>query len=152
MESILSATAIGIGVMVGLAFLGLGLGVGLLGGRVAEKMILSDISTGAQNDIQRATETAKNMVTKFGMSELLGPMTFGDDNDEVFLGRGFAHSRTYSEEIAKQIDSETKRIIQTAYDRAQSILTEHIGKLHAVAEKLLEKEKIDGEEFNSIFE
>ncbi|MBE5812702.1 MAG: ATP-dependent metallopeptidase FtsH/Yme1/Tma family protein [Clostridiales bacterium] len=126
--------------------------VSLLGGRVAEKMILDDISTGASNDLQRATETAKNMVTKFGMSELLGPMTFGDDNDEVFLGRGFAHSRTYSEEIAKQIDSETKRIIQTAYDRAQSILTEHIGKLHAVAEKLLEKEKIDGEEFNSIFE
>jgi len=126
--------------------------VSLLGGRVAEKMILDDISTGASNDLQRATETAKNMVTKFGMSDLLGPMTFGDDNDEVFLGRGFAHSRTYSEEVAKQIDSETKRIIQTAYDRAQSILTEHIGKLHAVAEKLLEKEKIDGEEFNSIFE
>ena len=126
--------------------------VSLLGGRVAEKMILDDISTGASNDLQRATETAKNMVTKFGMSDLLGPMTFGDDNDEVFLGRGFAHSRTYSEEVAKQIDSETKRIIQTAYDRAQSLLTEHIEKLHAVAEKLLEKEKIDGEEFNSIFE
>ena len=92
------------------------------------------------------------MVVEWGMSEKLGPMTFGDDNDEVFLGRGFAHSRTYSEEVAKQIDSETKRIIQTAYDRAQSLLTEHIEKLHAVAEKLLEKEKIDGEEFNSIFE
>ena len=79
-------------------------------------------------------------------------LTSGSHNDEVFLGRGFAHSRTYSEEVAKQIDSETKRIIQTAYDRAQSLLTEHIEKLHAVAEKLLEKEKIDGEEFNSIFE
>ena len=126
--------------------------VSLLGGRVAEKMILDDISTGASNDIQRATETAKNMVTKFGMSDLLGPMTFGDDNDEVFLGRGFAHSRTYSEEVARQIDSETKRIIQTAYNRAEDILRTHIEKLHAVAEKLLEKEKIDGEEFNSIFE
>lgn len=126
--------------------------VSLLGGRVAEKMILNDISTGASNDIQRATETAKNMVTKYGMSDLLGPITFGDDNDEVFLGRGFAHSRTYSEEVAKQIDSETKRIIQTAYDKAESILRTHIEKLHMVAEKLLEKEKIDGEEFNSIFE
>ena len=126
--------------------------VSLLGGRVAEKMILDDISTGASNDIQRATETAKNMVTKFGMSDVLGPMTFGDDNDEVFLGRGFAHSRTYSEEVAKQIDSETKRIIQTAYNRAEEILRTNIEKLHAVAEKLLEKEKIDGEEFNSIFE
>ena len=126
--------------------------VSLLGGRVAEKMILDDISTGASNDIQRATETAKNMVTRFGMSDLLGPMTFGDDNNEVFLGRSFAQSRTYSEDVAKQIDSETKRIIQTAYNRAEDILRTHIEKLHAVAQKLLEKEKIDGEEFNSIFE
>ena len=126
--------------------------VSLLGGRVAEKMILNDISTGAQNDIQRATETARNMVTKYGMSDVLGPMTFGDDNDEVFLGRGFAHSRTYSEEVAREIDSEISSIIQTAYKRAQDILTEHIEKLHEVAKRLLEKEKIDGEEFNSIFE
>ncbi len=126
--------------------------VSLLGGRVAEKMILNDISTGAQNDIQRATETARNMVTKYGMSDVLGPMTFGDDNDEVFLGRGFAHSRTYSEEVAREIDAEISSIIQTAYKRAQDILTEHIEKLHEVAKRLLEKEKIDGEEFNSIFE
>ena len=126
--------------------------VSLLGGRVAEKMILNDISTGAQNDIQRATETARNMVTKYGMSDVLGPMTFGDDNDEVFLGRGFAHSRTYSEEVAREIDAEISSIIQAAYKRAQDILTEHIEKLHEVAKRLLEKEKIDGEEFNSIFE
>ena len=126
--------------------------VSLLGGRVAEKMILDDISTGAQNDLQRATATARNMVTKYGMSDLLGPMTFGDDDDEVFLGRGFAHSRTYSEEVAKAIDSEISRIVLEAYQKAESILREHIEKLHAVAQLLLEKEKIDGEEFNSLFE
>jgi len=126
--------------------------VSLLGGRVAEKMILDDISTGASNDIERATETARNMVTKFGMSDVLGPMTFGDDNDEVFLGRGFAHSRTYSEEVAREIDHELAKIIKNAYEKAQNILTEHIDKLHKVAELLLEKEKIDGEEFNSLFE
>jgi len=126
--------------------------VSLLGGRVAEKMILNDISTGAQNDIQRATETARNMVTKYGMSDVLGPMTFGDDNDEVFLGKGFARSRTYSDEVAREIDSEISSIIGTAYKKAEDILTEHIEKLHTVAERLLEKEKIDGEEFNSIFE
>jgi len=123
-----------------------------LGGRVAEKMILDDISTGAQNDIERATSTAKNMVTKFGMSDVLGPITFGDSNDEVFLGRGFAHSRTYSDEVARQIDEEIKAIIQKAYNRAESILREHIEKLHKVAQLLLEKEKIDGEEFNAIFD
>jgi len=126
--------------------------VSLLGGRVAEKMILDDISTGAQNDIERATSTAKNMVTKFGMSDVLGPITFGDSNDEVFLGRGFAHSRTYSDEVARQIDEEIKAIIQKAYNRAESILREHIEKLHKVAQLLLEKEKIDGEEFNAIFD
>ena len=126
--------------------------VSLLGGRVAEKMILNDISTGAQNDIQRATEIARNMVTKYGMSDVLGPMTFGDDNDEVFLGKGFAHSRTYSEEVAREIDSEISKIIQTAYKKAENILADHIEKLHTVAGLLLEKEKIDGEEFNSIFE
>lgn len=126
--------------------------VSLLGGRVAEKMILDDISTGAQNDIERATSTARNMVTKYGMSDVLGPITFGDSNDEVFLGRGFAHSRTYSDEVAREIDEEIKSIIQKAYNRAESILREHIEKLHRVAQLLLEKEKIDGEEFNAIFE
>ena len=126
--------------------------VSLLGGRVAEKMILDDISTGAQNDIQRATATARDMVTKYGMSDVLGPMTFGDDNDEVFLGRGFAHSRTYSDEVARQIDIEIKNIIQTAYNKAENLLRTHIEKLHTVANLLLEKEKIDGEEFNAIFE
>ena len=125
--------------------------VSLLGGRVAEKMILDDISTGASNDIERATETARKMVTKFGMSDTLGPMTFGNDNEEVFLGRGFAHSRTYSEEVAREIDHEIAKIVQTAYQRAETILTDHIDKLHKVAELLLEKEKIDGEEFNSLF-
>jgi len=86
------------------------------------------------------------------MSDVLGPMTFGDDNDEVFLGKGFARSRTYSDEVAREIDSEISSIIGTAYKKAEDILTEHIEKLHTVAERLLEKEKIDGEEFNSIFE
>ena len=126
--------------------------VSMLGGRVAEKLILNDISTGASNDIQRATETARAMVTKYGMSDVLGPITYGDDNDEVFLGRSFAHTKTYSEEVARQIDIEIKKIVQDAYNKAESILKEHIEKLHAVAGALLEKEKIDGEEFNAIFE
>ena len=126
--------------------------ISLLGGRVAEALVLGDISTGASNDIERASKIARAMVTKYGMSEKLGAITFGSGQEEVFLGRGFAHSRTYSEEVAKAIDSEISGIITTAYNRAESILKEHIEKLHAVAERLLEKEKIDGEEFNSIFE
>ena len=125
--------------------------VSLLGGRVAEALILNDISTGASNDIERATGIARSMVTKYGMSEKLGAIMYGSDQGEVFLGRDLAQSKDYSEETAKLIDEETKRIIDIAYERAKNTLTEHIDKLHAVAQVLLEKEKIDGEEFDTIF-
>ncbi len=125
--------------------------VSLLGGRVAEKLILNDISTGASNDIERATKIARDMVTKYGMSEKVGAIMYGSGQEEVFLGRDFAQSKNYSEETAAIIDEETKRIVDTGYQRAESILTAHIDKLHAVAGVLLEKEKIDGEEFDAIF-
>ncbi len=119
----------------------------LLGGRAAEEIIFGDISGGASNDIQRATETAKKMVTQLGMSELLGPRCFGTGHNEVFLGRDFSSSQDYSEEIASKIDSEIHNIISEAYDRAKKILTENIGKLHFIAEFLLKNEIMDGEQF-----
>ena len=125
--------------------------ISLLGGRVAEKLILDDISTGASNDIERATKIARNMVTKYGMSERVGTITLGQNQEEVFLGRDFAQSKEYSEETAGIIDEEVKSIIDFAYQKAQDILREHIDKLHSVAGVLLEKEKIDGEEFDQIF-
>lgn len=124
--------------------------VTLLGGRVAEKLILGDISTGASNDIQRATQVARDMVTKYGMSEKLGPIAFGGDNDEVFLGKDFSHVRNYSESVAAQIDEEVERFITEAYSRTNSILTEHIDKLHSLAKVLMEKDKVEGEEFEAI--
>ncbi len=125
--------------------------VSLLGGRVAESLILNDISTGASNDIERATKIARNMVTKYGMSERIGTLTLGSNQDEVFLGRDFAQSKEYSEETAGVIDEETKAIVDKAYNKAKQILTEHVDKLHAVAGILLEKEKIEAEEFERIF-
>ncbi len=125
--------------------------VSLLGGRVAEKLILNDISTGASNDIERATAISRAMVTKYGMSERLGTITLGSDQEEVFLGRDLAHAKEYSEETAAIIDEEVKKIIDEAYKKAINILSEHADKLHAVAKVLLEKEKIDGEEFDKIF-
>ena len=125
--------------------------VSLLGGRVAEKLILNDISTGASNDIERATKIARAMVTKYGMSDRIGTITLGQDQEEVFLGRDFAQAKEYSEETANLIDEEVKSIIDAAYKKAESILREHIDKLHRVAGVLLEKEKIDGEEFDQIF-
>ena len=126
--------------------------VSLLGGRVAEVLILNDISTGASNDIERASQIARNMVTKYGMSSKVGTVMFGGGQGEVFLGRDFAQTKDYSEETAALIDEEVKRIIETAYNRAVSILTEHMDKLHIVAGVLMEKEKIEGEEFDKIFE
>ncbi|CDI48250.1 ATP-dependent zinc metalloprotease FtsH [Clostridium tetani] len=126
--------------------------VGLLGGRVAEKLIIGDISTGAQNDIERATTIAKKMIMDYGMSEVLGPISFGSGHDEVFLGRDFGKSKDFSEEVASKIDKEVKSIIDTAYDRAQNLLMENINKLHAVAKELLEKEKLEAEQFEEIFE
>ncbi len=124
--------------------------VSLLGGRVAEKLILNDISTGASNDIERATSIAKAMVTKYGMSERIGTITLGSSQEEVFLGRDFAQAKEYSEETAAIIDEEIKKIIDTGYKRAEDILRANIDKLHAIAGVLLEKEKIDGDEFEAI--
>jgi len=126
--------------------------VSLLGGRVAEALILDDVSTGASNDIERATKMARSMVTVYGMSDRLGTIMFDGDQGEVFLGRDLAQSKTYSEETAAIIDEEVKRIIDTAYDKAKKILSSNIDKLHIVAGILLEKEKIDGEEFDKVFE
>ena len=126
--------------------------VSLLGGRVAEKLILDDISTGASNDIERATKIARSMVTKYGMSDRVGAIMLGSTQEEVFLGRDFAQSKEYSEETAAIIDEETKKIIDTAYNTAEEILKQNIDKLYKVAGILLEKEKIDGDEFAEIFE
>ena len=125
--------------------------VSLLGGRVAESIILNDISTGASDDIQRATKIARSMVTKYGMSERIGTITLGQGQEEVFLGRDLAHAQEYSEETAAIIDEETKRIVDQGYNRAKQILTQNIDKLHKVAGVLLEKEKIESEEFEAIF-
>ena len=126
--------------------------ISLLGGRVAEALVLHDVSTGASNDIERATKLARSMVTVYGMSEKLGTILFGGDQGEVFLGRDLAQTKTYSEETAAIIDEEIKRIIDTAYNTAKQILSENIEKLHIVAGILLEKEKIDGDEFDKVFE
>ena len=125
--------------------------VSLLGGRVAEQIILNDISTGASNDIQRATQIARSMVTKYGMSERVGAIMLGSGQEEVFLGRDFAQAKEYSEETAAIIDEEVKRIVDKAYNTAAEILKTHIDKLHAVAGILLEKEKIEADEFDAIF-
>ena len=125
--------------------------VGLLGGRVAESIVLDDISTGASNDIERASKIARDMVTKYGMSDTLGTITFGSGQEEVFLGRDWTQTRNYSEETSAKIDEEVKKIIDKAYNRAKELLTMHSDKLHTVANILLEKEKIDGEEFDAIF-
>ena len=125
--------------------------VSLLGGRVAEAIILNDISTGASNDIERASQIARNMVTKYGMSDRVGTIMFGGGQGEVFLGRDFAQTKDYSEETAGIIDEEVKRIVDKAYNRAKDILTEHVDKLHRVAGILLEKEKLEGAQHDQIF-
>ena len=125
--------------------------VSLLGGRAAEALILDDISTGASNDIERATKIAKAMVTKYGMSQRIGTITLGSDQEEVFIGRDFAQEKTYSEATASIIDEEMKKIIDGSYASATRILQNNVEKLHAVAQVLLEKEKITGEEFEAIF-
>ena len=125
--------------------------VSLLGGRVAEALILNDVSTGASNDIERATKIARSMVTQYGMSDRIGTITLGQGQEEVFLGRDLAHAKEYSEETAAVIDEETKRIVDTGYNRAKQILSDNIDKLHKVAGVLLEKEKIEADEFEAIF-
>ncbi len=119
----------------------------LLGGRVAEAVIFNDISTGASNDIERASDEARKMVTKYGMSDKLGPITFGTGHDEVFLGKDYNSVRNYSENIAAQIDTEVEKIILDSYERCNKILTSHVDKLHLVAKYLIENEKIDEQDF-----
>ncbi len=126
--------------------------VRLLGGRVAEKLALDDISTGASNDIERATKIARAMVTTYGMSDALGPMTYGTNDEEVFLGRDFNKIRNYSEEVAAKIDNEMRRIIDSAYHKTETLLSENMEKLDRVAQALLEKETISGKEFEMLFE
>lgn len=126
--------------------------VGLLGGRVAEKLVFGDICTGAKNDIDRTTNIARKMVMDFGMSDTLGPIAYGGDHNEVFLGRDIGKSRNFSEEVGSKIDKEIKDLIDEAYKKAEAILSENMSKLHAVAQALLEKEKLDGDEFQEIFQ
>ncbi|SHJ79903.1 membrane protease FtsH catalytic subunit [Hathewaya proteolytica DSM 3090] len=121
--------------------------VGLLGGRVAEKLVLGDISTGAKNDIDRMSSIARKMVLEYGMSDELGPLSYGTNHGEVFLGRDLGHERNYSEEVAAKIDKEVNKLSFDAYDRAETILKENIKELHDVANALLERERLSGEEF-----
>lgn len=125
--------------------------VHLLGGRVAEKLVLSDISTGAQNDLQRVSAVARAMVTKYGMSEKLGPMTFGSDEDEVFLGRDFTSKRNYSEEIASIIDEEIRKLVDEGYHMAEKLLKENMELLHSIANALLKLETLNADEYMRVF-
>ena len=125
--------------------------VGLLGGRVAEKLVIGDISTGASNDIERATSIARKMVMDYGMSDTLGPIAFGSGSDEVFLGRDMGKSKSFSEETLNKIDIEIKKLIDEAYKKALTILTENRSKLNAVAEELLVREKLEAVDFQEIF-
>jgi cell division protease FtsH len=122
----------------------------LLGGRVAEKLVLDDISTGASNDIQRATAIARNMVTRYGFSEKLGPIVYGHESPEVFLGRDYSQGRNYSENVASEIDGEIRAIIETGYGKAKDIITVNMDKLNMIADYLLEYEKIDGADFRRL--
>ena len=124
----------------------------LLGGRMAEKLVLEDISTGASNDIQRATSIARSMVTRYGFSELLGPVVYGSEHgsDEVFLGRDFNNQKNYSESTAAIIDQEIKRIVCEAYDLAEKLLTENMDKLHFIAEYLFKNEIMDEYQFEAV--
>ena len=124
----------------------------LLGGRVAEALVLEDISTGASNDIERATKIARAMVTKYGMSEKLGPITYGSDDSNPFLGKEMGHISNYSEQTASEIDEEIQSIISTAYQKTEQILRDHIDELHRLAGVLYEKEKIDGVEFQQVMD
>lgn len=124
--------------------------VAFFGGRAAEELIIKDITTGASNDIERATNLARQMVTKYGMSDKLGPIQFGDDHNEVFLGKDLAQARNYGEEIASLIDREISKLVNEAYDEAKRILTENMDALHKTAQLLIEKEKITGDEFRQI--
>ena len=126
--------------------------VTLLGGRVAEALVLGDISTGASNDIERATQIARAMVTKYGMSERLGPICYGSDNNEVFIGRDMGHMKNYSEKIAAEIDEEIPKMVGRGYQKTEQLLNEHMDKLHKVAQFLFVNEKMSGAEFKELME
>ncbi len=126
--------------------------VSLLGGRAAEALVIKDVTTGASNDIERATAMARGMVTRYGMSEILGPIQFGEDSNEVFIGRDWGHTRNYGEAVATTIDEEVKRIVMGAYNEAICILQENMEVLHASAKLLVEKEKVTGDEFRKLFD
>lgn len=126
--------------------------ISLLGGRAAEALVIKDVTTGASNDIERATAMARGMVTQYGMSDILGPIQFGEDNNEVFIGRDWGHSRNYGEAVASTIDDEVKRIVMGAYNESLRLLQENMEVLHASAKVLVEKEKITGEEFRELFD
>jgi cell division protease FtsH len=121
-----------------------------LGGRAAEEIVFGDVSTGASSDLEYATRTARDMVTRYGMSEALGPITYGEKNELVFLGRELSEQRNYSEKIARQIDAEVRRIVNESHERARSLLQENLHLLHAVAKRLLEVETLEREEFEAI--
>lgn len=122
----------------------------LLGGRVAEKLILDDISTGASNDLERATSTARNMVTRYGFSDNLGPVVYGQGDHEVFLGRDYTNTPSYSDNVAAEIDNEIRTLIESAFTDAEKILNEHMDKLHVVAKYLMKYEKVDGATFEKL--
>ena len=122
-----------------------------LGGRVAEELVFDDITTGASQDIKQATKMARDMVTRYGMSENIGLICYKDDDDEVFIGRDLAHTRSYSEEVAKEIDKEVHDIIDRCHADARKIISQHMDVLHKCAALLLEKEKIQRDEFEALF-
>jgi cell division protease FtsH len=122
-----------------------------LGGRIAEELVFGHVSTGASMDIQQLTQTARAMVTKYGMSDKMGPLQFGQQEELVFLGRELAEQRDYSEEVAEQIDEEVHRIVDTAYQRVRQLLGNNINKLHAVAKTLIENETLSNDEFEKVF-
>jgi len=122
----------------------------LMGGRVAEELVLKNITTGAGNDLERATDLARKMVCEWGMSEKLGPLTFGRKEEEIFLGREIATKRDFSEQVALDIDNEIRRLVSENYERAKRLLTEHMRSLKALAEALLEKEVLDAPEIDQI--
>lgn len=122
-----------------------------LGGRAAEEIIFGEISTGAANDLKQANSVARNMITKYGMSSELSNLVFGDESDEVFLGKSYVHARNFSEAIQAKIDAEVKKIIDDAYQKAKDILTEYRQRLDDVANALLDKERLEADEFEEIF-
>ena len=122
-----------------------------LGGRVAEELVIGDVTTGASQDIKQATAVARAMVTKYGMSEKLGLINYEQESDEIFIGRDLAHTRAYGEQVASLIDEEVKRIIDEAYQEAKKLITENEAVLHESARLLIEKEKLTREEFEALF-